>query len=554
MTSPTARPPWFNRASLIRAVLIGTVLWAWIQPQAASSRELHAKRLKIYQNHAIRADEDGLAVKLEAVARPPLLSQTEFHHQVESMLGRAEAWARAQALGVSHPISVPILIHVHGGLNTWKSTFKRMDLVESITNAPNRADRHYPIFISWPSGPLDNYWERVWDLRVGVKDRERGRKFMTRATAPVVMATDFAKAAVGAPQSWGHQIVNAKDQFAYPGQVLNPGQNGKSQWLSQLFLLSASNAVRAQSEGFSIQRGQADSQLLESADRVVRNSLKSPVYLTLGTVAQGEPSIAASSVMKRRTLNLYKPAQELEWLRNAPGGESIKDFSALGEFFKILLKRVSQVSPDELRYEITLVGHSLGTIVLNNLLTRHAEEWRETGALREIIYMAAACSVREAAAAIKPLLTSCQGSGTCHQHLRFSNLTLHPFADLSEAMGWGFLPAGSLLYQIDTHLENPKTALDRTLGWDINALSAIDEFASVKDYCHFKSFDYDPGTLPMKHADFNDCPFWTRDFVRSKQDPVDSPDYRVQLHQAQPAGQRQGFGLNYKKDWRRRSR
>lgn len=99
----------------------------------------------------------------------------------------------------------------------------------------------------------------------------------------------------------------------------------------------------------------------------------------------------------------------------------------------------------------------------------------------------------------------------------FYNLTLNRTSDISDklnpnkAIGY-LLPIGSLLEFIDNHYEKPEMRLDRTMGKEVNLLSSLHDFDEIKDHVHFKSFDRLPHSIPAKHGDFNECPFWRKEF------------------------------------------
>jgi hypothetical protein len=118
--------------------------------------------------HAIRADRDGLALRTDSVDESRM-TISEFDQTVVNMLDKAEAWslANTQACNTGKcpkPV-VKLLIHVHGGLNCWDDTVKRMYLVDEIENDPVDQDKYYPIFISWPSGYFNAYREHLCRIR-----------------------------------------------------------------------------------------------------------------------------------------------------------------------------------------------------------------------------------------------------------------------------------------------------------------------------------------------------------------------------------------------------
>jgi hypothetical protein len=244
--------------------------------------------------------------------------------------------------------------------------------------------------------------------------------------------------------------------------------------------------------------------------RYGKGALSSPLRATIGTLGQGQITAASWQVMKRRTSNLLYPPDQFEMCDGQqPCYPGLTNNLAAGLFFASLLQRVEQRT--NYQYQITFVGHSMGTMVLNQLFNVHRRAWITSRSIENIIYMGAACSVTECLQAMAPLLQGYEAA-KADPMPRFYNLTLHPLAEIAEEMFWPVVPAGSLLHLIDTHLQSPNTPLDRTMGSQVNVLSTLEIFSDIKAYCTFKGFDFRPGALPAKHGDFSNCPFWRSDF------------------------------------------
>ena len=176
-------------------------------------------------------------------------------------------------------------------------------------------------------------------------------------------------------------------------------------------------------------------------------------------------------------------------------------------------------------YEVTLIGHSMGTMVLNECLRRDLLDDRKPEYCH-VVYMAAACSVRDFGRAVVPYLRQ-------HRSTEFYNLMLHPLAELRERERFGDLPPrGSLLVWLDDFLADPQTPLDRTLGrWDniVPATEIIPE--AVRGQVTLKAFalaPYDDPTPPVRdgrrlpdygpqaHGQFRGRAYWRPDFWYSE--------------------------------------
>jgi hypothetical protein len=102
---------------------------------------------------------------------------------------------------------------------------------------------------------------------------------------------------------------------------------------------------------------------------------------------------------------------------------------------------------------IVMIGHSMGTIVINELLQLFPNLPYES-----LVYMAGAASVRDTARAVTPVLVNNRGC------TKFYGLMLHPMNEARESTFYSLLPSGSLLVYVDEFLEVPKTVPDRTVG------------------------------------------------------------------------------------------
>jgi pimeloyl-ACP methyl ester carboxylesterase len=191
--------------------------------------------------------------------------------------------------------------------------------------------------------------------------------------------------------------------------------------------------------------------------------------------------------------------------RAATGRVGRPQDGAVGRLAKALDELV-QANPG--RYSITLVGHSMGTIVANEVIRTHP-----TLPLSNIVYMAAACSVSEFSASVIPYLRDATNA-------HFYNLSLHPLAEEREAQ-WKMVdlpPRGSLLEWIDNFFSTPRTIPERTLGkWlNITATTALIPTNAVSSRVVLKSFsvglDGQISQQPQVHGEFSEMVFWDENF------------------------------------------
>jgi pimeloyl-ACP methyl ester carboxylesterase len=186
---------------------------------------------------------------------------------------------------------------------------------------------------------------------------------------------------------------------------------------------------------------------------------------------------------------------------------------------------------DEIRrqggaWEITIVAHSMGTIIANQML-RQAVARPYQMQIRDIVYMAAAASVQDVLTSVMPYLRK-------RHRPSFYNLMLHPVADERERYATVLdpTPRGSLLVMIDNFLSKPLTVPDRTAGRFDNFMRSVHLVPQdVRPRVHIKSFGVGhaaEATSPVKHGDFTSrFKFWRPECWKpeavGKRDPVPPP-------------------------------
>jgi pimeloyl-ACP methyl ester carboxylesterase len=171
-------------------------------------------------------------------------------------------------------------------------------------------------------------------------------------------------------------------------------------------------------------------------------------------------------------------------------GAAYQFFEQLDQFLK--------THPD---YYLDVFAHSMGAIVMN-------EAYRSFPNLRvrKLVYMAAACSIRDFLVGPSKQLQN--------NHTEFYNLCLHPRRELDEVEGDGIPARGNLLTWIDEFFEAPASFGDRTLGSLQNVVIAY-RLLPQTSQIHIKAFGIarkdDPKGFsagPQKHGDFGNFPFW----------------------------------------------
>lgn len=376
--------------------------------------------------------------------------------------------------GIHQQKNRKILIFIHGGLNTLEYSISR-----SIEDYQKIKD-YYPIFINWHNGALDTYIGQAFDVRDG-----KPAPPVSKTTGLPYILTDLASAFIHAPKSVLLQIDHLYE----------------SQFNKMTFKEPTGPNI--------LYTGVPEADLLEPLKEPMFafKFFTAPLIDIFGSVSWNN--------MRRRVFNLFRKPAEFEDRENQKKFilpqfgdffyqnidltelEEIymhkKGSGTLAIFMERLKEEIGRISVDGSLiqdYEITLVGHSMGTIALNELVRSFPEfEYHQ------IIYLAAACSLREFVDKTLPYLET-------HPQTRFYNLTLHPEAEDNEINMFGVVPKGSLLAWIDSRYTHPETHLDRTLGRWANVRTALHIFPEkVRPQMYFKIFGFGPHE-PTTHGEF----------------------------------------------------
>ncbi len=395
-----------------------------------------------------------------------------------------------------------VLIFIHGGLNTFEYSIDRVDnQYDSI-----KQDNIYPVFINWRSGGATTYSDHLFRIRDG-EDRSTFSKF----TSPFYFGADVLGAIAAIPEAWVEQGALA---------------------IEDTFLRNYSELVNFTVPDFPAKqhyRPDDDEPTLDAVGSSVLWLVSSPIKLFTTPLAY---SFGKSSwdIMNRRVKSMfYRPCEfyngEIECEETV---ESTRLFSNDTTTFKsdnsgipapeqcvshpyspfcsgalsVFLKNMRTQLCDAIdvkegqctgmsKYEITLIGHSMGAIVANQILTNFSDL-----PFKNIVFMGAAATSRETANSLVPYMQK-------HDSTDFYNLSLHPLNEEREISGYGLLPSGSLLVWIDSMYGLPETEVDRTFGRWTNARNAAHLFPpEVANRMYFGVFGFKENQ-PQEHGDFS---------------------------------------------------
>ena len=447
-----------------------------------------------------------------------------------------------------------ILIFLHGGINLQTYSVERAtNLYRTILEEGDA----YPIFINWQSSLYPSYWKHLVHIRQG-EDWSEGRwsSMGGYLTAPFYLAADLTRAAVRIPvvafsqirndietvpafqPFWSSDLTFAQEASLYAlcGSTSNDAESVRARYQYEELLnikkkdcTSDVGSKNLALSGLNIWNGQDSRGSLEKTEAFAKYFVTLPTKLVVAPILDTFGT-SAWDVMLRSVSQLFHYDGELG--KHTSLGEdhiSEADFRATGALHFFLKQLYQEVCTDhsakaekecKKTWEITLVGHSMGTIIMNHII-------REFGDLpiKNIVYMGAASTISDYQNTIFPYLkkkhaskksgTSCslnlkdgESEGPCVHHLM-----LHEAAESGE--WWSDIidpwPRGSLLVWLDNFLSHPLSKDDRTLGRFTNFITAVHHTPEdLKPYIHIVKFGAgDTAYGPQKHGDFGQkLKFW----------------------------------------------
>jgi hypothetical protein len=448
-----------------------------------------------------------------------------------------------------------LLLFIHGGLNGQENNDRASQLAKQIKSDTH--NEYYPIFVNWNSALGSSYGEHLTSVRQGKTDR------WAWATSPTYLATDLGRGLIRAPVVWWSLVRN--DLTSWPSD--------KDNWFFNFFDLAKeernankiADTLKEEPSNKSFKFWPGDQALSTFwKDRVLGSTttaltypikfLSSPWVDALGKSAwenmlrrtdllfhtendfQANPPQSVASGSKNfeaslTTCNPLVPEQQGLVHSQASGALSI--------FLRKLTKEIHQPSVygtenDPTKWSITLVGHSMGAIIVNHIL-------RDFGTclpIDNIVFMAAASTINSYNDSVYPYMIKCQRELKIKRQRVLKedkkqcelekdkrkmpgvyHLMLHELAETSERNLWNLPPTGSLLVWIDNFLSTPNTPMDRTSGRFTNLMLSLHTTPEeIRPCISIKRF---PGGgsgwggtqngIPANHSDFAErFKFWEK--------------------------------------------
>jgi len=333
-----------------------------------------------------------------------------------------------------------ILVYVHGGLISQADSLR---YIESMVGDDGRlkGTDYYPVFINWDASLGSALYDDLFEVRRGTRDPLIGYP-----TAPFVALSRLLSGVAELPVKLVYQYDTEKMQFeSWEGEERSGGE------------LIGNGIITIASLPITV--------------------------ATLPVIAGfGE---GAWKMLRRRTEQMFayqiRPEKHIFF-------DQVRQPGALRQFFE---KIYTVAEGDHAGVELTLVGHSMGAIVVNKILRAFPRIKFD-----RVIYMAAAASIEDFMNTVPPYLE-------LHPGTHFYSFSLSN-RDEGGEFNW-FLPRGSLLVWIDNMYEPGISPTGKRVGFFRNEdIIRIRPMAGV--CCRQMTFIKFTGLAgqPRKHGQFND--------------------------------------------------
>lgn len=421
-----------------------------------------------------------------------------------------------------------LLLYVHGGLNEQQETLDRAARLAPVILCSGS----YPIFINWKSNLISSYFEHLFFVRQG--RHMSALNPLALPLFPAYLITDIARGISRMGTSFGQLVLNDYEasrlyQDLFSHEIAED---------LQLKAMKNANAIHMSSH--------------ELQDQPIVESIHSALtwLITLPSKIGSAPFLDAAGTsawenMNRRTQVLFNREDQFDLgsslgertRRQAlasngnNGGTSpyawgSAEMPVMGGLMRFLLELEKSIERSHDKIEITIVAHSMGAIVINQMLKSINSDVLGLRSdnisklpIADIVYMGAACSIQDYQDSVWPYLRTARTA-------QFYNVMLHEKAEAQDTvppvipvLDIDLAPRGSLLVWIDGFLANPNTFLEKTLGRFSNAMRAVhitpDE---LKKQINFKVFRVGEETLePQHHLGLTDkWKFWKTECVQAR--------------------------------------
>lgn len=423
-----------------------------------------------------------------------------------------------------------LAIIVHGGLASNPGNLRTArDLAPLIMGGAGECGQ-YPVFIVWQS----NLWGSLVDDYFKVVNGVNHHWGPFALLMPSKLLSDIAEGVAEWPVDFVSDSGRRVERFLIPRT--HPKREADENY-GRLRHAYEGCAGQPWCDQIAISRGPWCHRLADGTANALRNFVFAPVKVVslpfvegMGTSAWDGMLRHASIVFRNegdakigRTLDGWP---ESVCISESEGFEQGGD-GAVALFFRRLRE---EIECSTVEWRVDLIGHSMGTIVVNEILRTFSDIDYEN-----VVYMAGASSIEDYESSVFPYLARQLETGRPMANIW--HLTLHRFAELREEYFFGLAPSGSLLVWIDDFFADPNFFRERTVGRYDNLMIALPFTPSnLKQQINVKTFGVGRRlrcTDPQGHGGFlrlgqANCGggvatnlFWKRDFWMP--DPPEQP-------------------------------
>jgi len=388
-----------------------TLCCASLSCTAGLSLKVRGQKTLTPENHIIRLNEHG---NLETIEGDPFPSREAENQYMRNIMEKAYRHGK-------------VLIFIHGGLNGKGAGSERFrDDAQPMMDAG-----YYPIFIVWPSGILSTYGYHLIRLR----PPERSNSIEKGLAIPLNLIADLGRAVVRSPLVNWNLIEND-----WSGSVAEELITGRKRFK----LINQHEDIM---KGFGTNRVRLEHQRIRlESDQ--RGYGEMSAYFGLYVLTFAGKLVTAPFIDAFGRSGWQEMNARLDRISSRPLSENdvTNSPAALPRFFDML-------EHDHRSTNITLVGHSMGAILINKMLPDYKAK------LARVVFLAAACSIDDFERGTLRYLEKNPG-------VEFFQMTLHPAAESREIvkLALDLTPRGSLLVWIDEFLDPAQSSAQRRLG------------------------------------------------------------------------------------------
>lgn len=395
-----------------------------------------------------------------------------------------------------------VLLYIHGGLNTQFTTIRRAYCAASTV----KQNGYFPIYLNWQSNLFTSYANMLYFVRKGSRRPWYGPT--TWGFTPFYLARDTSRAVTRAVPIWSFM-------FANDFRSIRIEEKEKEE---RIDVYKESGGAR-----LDLRKGVDGRRRPERLLSLGSYALTLPTKLLISPILDAAGTPAWAGMLRAAETAFRTDELPKELTRTAAAGAldpRLEREPTNGGFdiFLVRLKRYIADHGGAQRFEVVLVGHSAGTIVLNHILREAGDAVDSIPFLpvTHVVYMASAATIQDYEDTVFPYLRR-------HPGVDIHHLVLHHLADARDRVGsiLDVPPRGSLLVWIDNFLNERKTYRDRTSGRSDSlsrALDDLDQWQDIVPRIHIREFDVGrafAATEPQHHRDFGRLSYWNPDCWRT---------------------------------------